>query len=200
MLPATLLLLLSLRLLLQPAAAATIQVGVLSLDAQASSERLVAVDERTSWPELHDELISLFPRHLTDRFFHLRHLDTGEEAESLSQLVEGARFVVDDTRPAAWLRDLACKPKAVTGQYHKFAYPHRDSDEEAARKQGGKWAASITLSTGSAPIEINHYIYHGRRNMASSPFRMLVAGGGTGDATLTAALGFAALENFSQTV
>jgi ubiquinone/menaquinone biosynthesis C-methylase UbiE len=53
----------------------------------------------------------------------------------------------------------------------------------------------LLLSTSCSPIEINHYIYNGRRDMANKPFRMLVAGGGTGDATLTAAMGFAALGN-----
>ena len=64
--------------------------------------------------------------------------------------------------------------KSVSAQYEAFPYPPRDPADEAKR-----------LITGSPShlLEINHYVYAGRRDF-SQPFRALVAGGGTGDATI----------------
>ena len=59
-------------------------------------------------------------------------------------------------------------------RYEALPYPPRDPAEEDSR-----------LITGSPShiLEINHYIYAGRRDFAK-PFRALVAGGGTGDAAI----------------
>lgn len=63
---------------------------------------------------------------------------------------------------------------SVRSQYEAYPYPPRDPAEEDAR-----------LITGSPSqlLEINHFIYGGRRDF-SQPFRALVAGGGTGDAAI----------------
>lgn len=62
----------------------------------------------------------------------------------------------------------------VRSQYEAYPYPPRDPAEEDKR-----------LITGSPSrlVEINHYIYGGKRDF-SQPFRALVAGGGTGDAAI----------------
>lgn len=59
-------------------------------------------------------------------------------------------------------------------QYEHYPYPPRDPADEAKR-----------LITGSPShiVEIEHHILGGRRDR-SKPFRALVAGGGTGDATV----------------
>ena len=64
--------------------------------------------------------------------------------------------------------------QSVSAQYEAFPYPPRDPADESKR-----------LITGSPShlLEINHYIYGGKRDF-SKPFRALVAGGGTGDATI----------------
>jgi SAM-dependent methyltransferase len=64
--------------------------------------------------------------------------------------------------------------EAVRAQYESYPYPVRDPADEVWR-----------LITGSpGPIdELNHYVFGGRRDFAK-PFRVLVAGGGTGDATI----------------
>jgi SAM-dependent methyltransferase len=62
----------------------------------------------------------------------------------------------------------------VHQQYEALPYPPRDPRDEAKR-----------LITGSPSrlLELNHYVFGGRRDF-SKPFRALVAGGGTGDATI----------------
>ena len=62
----------------------------------------------------------------------------------------------------------------LSAQYGAFPYPPRDPAEEDSR-----------LITGSPShiLEINHYIFAGRRDF-SQPFRALIAGGGTGDAAI----------------
>lgn len=63
---------------------------------------------------------------------------------------------------------------AVHAQYESYPYPARDPKDEAKR-----------LITGSPShlLEITHYLNRGRLDLAK-PFRALVAGGGTGDATI----------------
>lgn len=63
---------------------------------------------------------------------------------------------------------------AVRAQYEAYPYPARDPRDEARR-----------LVTGSPSFlaEANHYVFAGRRDFRK-PFRALVAGGGTGDATI----------------
>lgn len=59
-------------------------------------------------------------------------------------------------------------------QYEHYPYPPRDPADEAHRLVSG---------SPSHIAEIEHHILGGRRD-ASKPFRILVAGGGTGDATV----------------
>ncbi len=62
----------------------------------------------------------------------------------------------------------------VRAQYEAFPYPARDPADERKR-----------LITGSPShiLEINHYLFAGRRDFAR-PFRALFAGGGTGDGAI----------------
>jgi len=62
----------------------------------------------------------------------------------------------------------------VRDQYERYPYPARDPRDEAKR-----------LITGSPSnlLEVNHYLFRGRRDF-SKPFRALFAGGGTGDGTI----------------
>lgn len=62
----------------------------------------------------------------------------------------------------------------VRAQYEAYPYPPRDPRDEAKR---------LIEGYPSHLLEINHYIYAGRRDF-SRPFRALVAGGGTGDGTI----------------
>src|ERR1700757_4994232 len=71
--------------------------------------------------------------------------------------------------------------KTVRAQYEAYPYPARDPRDEAKRLISG---------SPSHPLEIDHYLFAGRRDW-SRPFRALVAGGGTGDATIMLAQGMA---------
>ncbi len=62
----------------------------------------------------------------------------------------------------------------VRDQYEAYPYPSRDPAEEARR---------LIIGSPSSLLEVNHYLFAGRRDFAK-PFRALVAGGGTGDATI----------------
>ena len=64
--------------------------------------------------------------------------------------------------------------ETVRAQYEAYPYPPRDPEDEKNR-----------LITGSPShiLELNHYVFGGRRNFAA-PFRALVAGGGTGDGAI----------------
>ncbi len=59
----------------------------------------------------------------------------------------------------------------VRRQYETYPYPERDPAEEAGR---------LIEGSPSHPVEIDHFLFGGRRDW-SGPFRALVAGGGTGD-------------------
>ncbi len=59
----------------------------------------------------------------------------------------------------------------VRQQYEAYPYPERDPADEAKR---------LIAGSPSDPVEIDHYLFRGRRDW-SQPFRALVAGGGTGD-------------------
>jgi SAM-dependent methyltransferase len=63
---------------------------------------------------------------------------------------------------------------AVRDQYEDMPYPPRDPEDERQRL--------VTGSPGQI-VEIDHYLYAGARDWAE-PFRVLVAGGGTGDALI----------------
>ena len=62
----------------------------------------------------------------------------------------------------------------VRDQYEAYPYPSRDPADEARR---------LVVGSPSNLLEVNHYLFAGRRDFAK-PFRALVAGGGTGDATI----------------
>jgi len=63
---------------------------------------------------------------------------------------------------------------AVREQYEAYPYPERDPEAEKER----------LLSTWPEQLaQINHYCFRGRRDFRSG-FRVLIAGGGTGDATI----------------
>ncbi|MEM6622544.1 MAG: class I SAM-dependent methyltransferase [Pseudomonadota bacterium] len=59
----------------------------------------------------------------------------------------------------------------VQRQYEAYPYPARDPADEVKR---------LIEGSPSHPVEIDHYLFQGRRDW-SEPFRALVAGGGTGD-------------------
>jgi len=59
----------------------------------------------------------------------------------------------------------------VKRQYESYPYPARDPADEARR---------LVEGSPSDPIEIDHFLFRGRRDW-SRPFRALIAGGGTGD-------------------
>lgn len=65
----------------------------------------------------------------------------------------------------------------VREQYETLPYPHRDPADEARR---------LIATTPSEPAEIDHFLFRGRRDW-TRPFRVLSAGGGTGDATINMA-------------
>ena len=71
-------------------------------------------------------------------------------------------------------RKNAHQDAVVSVQYEAYPYPPRDPADEAAR---------LVTGSPSQLLEINHYLFAGRRDF-SKPFRALVAGGGTGDATI----------------
>jgi SAM-dependent methyltransferase len=71
--------------------------------------------------------------------------------------------------------------RTVRAQYEAYPYPARDPRDEGKRLISG---------SPSHPLEIDHYLFAGRRDW-SRPFRALVAGGGTGDATIMLAQGMA---------
>jgi SAM-dependent methyltransferase len=62
----------------------------------------------------------------------------------------------------------------VKRQYETYPYPERDPADERKRLLEG---------SPSHPVEIDHFVYGGRRDWRQ-PFRALVAGGGTGDALI----------------
>lgn len=59
----------------------------------------------------------------------------------------------------------------VRRQYEAYPYPERDPADEATR---------LVEGSPSHPVEIDHFLFRGRRDW-TRPFRALVAGGGTGD-------------------
>ncbi len=63
---------------------------------------------------------------------------------------------------------------AVRAQYEALPYPARDPRDEAKR---------LIVGSPSHLLEIDHYVFGGRRDW-STPFRALFAGGGTGDGAI----------------
>jgi SAM-dependent methyltransferase len=62
----------------------------------------------------------------------------------------------------------------VRAQYAAYPYPARDPADERKR---------LIVGSPSHILEINHYVFGGKRDFAT-PFRALFAGGGTGDGTI----------------
>ncbi|MBF9032028.1 methyltransferase [Rhodobacterales bacterium HKCCE3408] len=62
----------------------------------------------------------------------------------------------------------------VAAQYEAYPYPERDPADEAKR---------LVTGSPSHPLEIDHFLYAGKRDWLK-PFRALIAGGGTGDALI----------------
>jgi SAM-dependent methyltransferase len=62
----------------------------------------------------------------------------------------------------------------LAAQYEAFPYPHRDPREEAKR---------LIVGSPGHLREIDHWVF-GATRPASRPLRVLIAGGGTGDATI----------------
>lgn len=65
----------------------------------------------------------------------------------------------------------------VRAQYEAYPYPHRDPADERRR---------LVEGSPSDLDEVRHFVYGGRLDL-TRPFRALVAGGGTGDATIMVA-------------
>ena len=70
--------------------------------------------------------------------------------------------------------DTLAGDDAVLKQYEAYPYPPRDPRDEAK---------GLYISRLSSLPDVNHYLFRGRRDF-SEPFRVLVAGGGTGNATI----------------
>lgn len=68
----------------------------------------------------------------------------------------------------------AMSDREVREQYEALPYPARDPRDEAKR---------LIVGSPSHVLEIDHYLYGGRRDW-SQPFRALFAGGGTGDGAI----------------
>ena len=62
----------------------------------------------------------------------------------------------------------------VKDQYEAYPYPERDPQDEKKR---------LIVGSPSNPLEIDHFVFGGARDW-SKPMRVLVAGGGTGDALI----------------
>lgn len=62
----------------------------------------------------------------------------------------------------------------LAAQYEAFPYPHRDPRDEAKR---------LIVGSPGHLAEIDHWVFGGSRP-ASEPLRVLIAGGGSGDATI----------------
>lgn len=62
----------------------------------------------------------------------------------------------------------------IAAQYEAYPYPARDPGDESKR---------LITGSPSHPLEIDHFLFAGRRDW-QKPFKALVAGGGTGDALI----------------
>lgn len=62
----------------------------------------------------------------------------------------------------------------VEKQYEAYPYPERDPADETRR---------LLTGSPSDPLELDHILFDGSRDW-SRPFRVMIAGGGTGDATI----------------
>ena len=78
-----------------------------------------------------------------------------------------------------------CPEEDTTDQYTAFPYPPRDPMNEKLSPGLKAWYHDMA----SNPASISHFVFNGAA--LPSPFRILIAGGGTGDATVTLAQNFA---------
>lgn len=62
----------------------------------------------------------------------------------------------------------------VKRHYETYPYPERNAADEAKR---------LIIGSPTHPLEIDHFLFGGARDW-SAPFRVLIAGGGTGDALI----------------
>src|SRR5581483_6868315 len=93
--------------------------------------------------------------------------EPGRGAAGREYLARGAWLA----RPAPRRHGAAMSDREAREQYEALPYPARDPRDEAKR---------LIVGSPSHVLEIDHYIYGGRRDW-SRPFRALFAGGGTGD-------------------
>jgi hypothetical protein len=77
-------------------------------------------------------------------------------------------------RPRGPRRTKGRAMSEIEAQYEAYPYPERDPADEAKR---------LIVGSPSHPVELDHYLFAGRRDW-TKPFRALVAGGGTGDALI----------------
>ena len=63
--------------------------------------------------------------------------------------------------------------EAVKGQYQDYPYPYRNPEDENRR---------LLATCGESLAELNHFLYQGKKDFKSK-FRVLIAGGGTGDSS-----------------
>ena len=63
--------------------------------------------------------------------------------------------------------------EAVKGQYQDYPYPYRNPEDENRR---------LLATCGESLAELNHFLYKGKRDFKAK-FRILIAGGGTGDSS-----------------
>ena len=74
---------------------------------------------------------------------------------------------------------------SVRDQYEHYPYPPPSEDEISRwEKTNEPIDLPPVLQSPSHLIEMNHYLWQGRRDYCTKPFRILVAGGGTGVKTL----------------
>ena len=71
-------------------------------------------------------------------------------------------------------KKISAADAAMRRHYEALPYPARDPRDEAKR---------LIAGSPSHVLEIDHYLFAGKRDW-SAPFRVLVAGGGTGDAAI----------------
>ncbi|MEM9320005.1 MAG: class I SAM-dependent methyltransferase [Pseudomonadota bacterium] len=69
---------------------------------------------------------------------------------------------------------MANNADQLSAHYDAYPYPERNPSDEASR---------LVTGSPSHPLEIDHFLFAGRRNW-SQTLRVLVAGGGTGDALI----------------
>lgn len=72
-------------------------------------------------------------------------------------------------------KDIAAADAAMRRHYEALPYPARDPKDEAKR---------LIAGSPSHLLEIDHYLFAGRLAARRQPLRVLVAGGGTGDAAI----------------